>query len=326
MVSSPDLRSIYIETLLRKKSSPSEGSIAFEHILAQCVSYVYGRVAPYLSKGVLEADSAEAQQIVQGLLSGEAGSILPSVQPYRRLNLPNQQLYETSPIVNDPEFLGFEATARAALRDGRVVEAGTMFWTNKLDHDRLDLAVLQGAVQLGMAINRHRISPIMVSTNATPGLLGRRGFAEDILTALQNRGFAPENFVLEILENNDLNQDTDAKIGGLRDLQAAGVQLAMDDLGRMNSEANLDVLLEEGVTIHEAKFDGQDTIQMLDSKFWVTRDQLLRKAEDAGAHRVVWEGFWKGFGPEVIAAVREYHAGSAVTRKWMSPIFEGTII
>ncbi len=324
---SPDLKDVYTDILLQSSGMPAQGSEAFDHIIAQCISPVNARVERYIQQhSVGQVNEERAGGIAQGLLSGKMGWVLPSIQPYRVVSSSEAVLKEASPVATDPAFLGFEATARGLLTDGRIVDAGTLFWKNQKDHDRLDLAVMRGAVRVGRGLNRLRTNPLTVSSNATSALLARTDFVERILGVLNEEGFDPHQFILEILEDNDLSEGREGKCERLKDLSDAGVRLSMDDLGRKKSLANLGILVEANIPIHEVKFDGQDTVQMTNPDRWAYMDGLLGRANDAGATQLVWEGFWKGFGVEVISAVGRYHDSSVVASKWANPIFEGTIL
>lgn len=326
-MSTLNLREIYTRILLPPQVVRLEGSDAFDHIIAQCIAPVHARVQAYLHEhSLLQASEEEASAIVQGLLSGQLGCVLPSIQPYRRLSSTTATLQTSSPAVADPSFLGFEATARGLLHDGKIIEAGKLFSTNKRDHDKLDLAVMRGAVRLGKTMNRLRKNPLTVSSNATSALLNRTDFAGSILEVLNDEEFDPKQFILEILEDNDLSADQIRKCEGLKALSDSGLRISMDDLGRKNSLANLGILTAAKVPIYEVKFDGADTHQMTDPARWANMDHLLLKAGESGATQLVWEGFWKGFGAEVTQAVVEYHAHSQVASQWKEPIFEGTIL
>ncbi|EKD93038.1 MAG: hypothetical protein ACD_28C00266G0005 [uncultured bacterium] len=328
MASEVDLQTVYIETLLKGKEMPLRDSDSFRHVLAQCIAPVHERVEPYLIRhAVANLTEEAAGDMVDELLSGHSGHVLPSVQPYRSLFSSDSILREGSPQATDPLFIGFEATARGLLQDGRVAEAGKLFWTNRRRHDELDLAVTEGAIRLGKALNGLRAdNPLSVSTNATSALLNRNDFASKILRLLEGLDFDPNHLVVEILEDNDFTVNAQEQFSQLKILVQEGVRLSMDDLGRKKSLQNLKIMSEQTIPVAEVKFDGEDTAQMKDRSHWSHIDELLHYSQKAGATTVVWEGYWKGVESSMLEAVREYHLESSVGQQWDSPLFEGTIV
>ncbi|KKT74228.1 MAG: hypothetical protein UW70_C0062G0004 [Candidatus Peregrinibacteria bacterium GW2011_GWA2_44_7] len=289
MASEVDLQTVYIETLLKGKEMPLRDSDSFRHVLAQCIAPVHERVEPYLIRhAVANLTEEAAGDMVDELLSGHSGHVLPSVQPYR---------------------------------------TGKLFWTNRRRHDELDLAVTEGAIRLGKALNGLRAdNPLSVSTNATSALLNRNDFASKILRLLEGLDFDPNHLVVEILEDNDFTVNAQEQFSQLKILVQEGVRLSMDDLGRKKSLQNLKIMSEQTIPVAEVKFDGEDTAQMKDRSHWSHIDELLHYSQKAGATTVVWEGYWKGVESSMLEAVREYHLESSVGQQWDSPLFEGTIV
>ncbi|HWQ72543.1 MAG TPA: EAL domain-containing protein [Desulfitobacteriaceae bacterium] len=120
--------------------------------------------------------------------------------------------------------------------------------------------VIDTACKIYARINKEYSSRLNISVNISAKELKQKGFYETVINALHNSGIEAASLELEITESNFQN-DFEAVAGILKNLQAAGVRIVLDNFGTGNlSLAQLKKLPVNMVKIDKIFIDeiGQD--------------------------------------------------------------------
>ncbi len=125
-----------------------------------------------------------------------------------------------------------------------------------------------------------------VSMNVVDGDLKRPGFVSDILAGLQDRGIAPERFVIEVTENCLFGANKTKFVGRLTELRDAGCMIALDDFGTGYSSITQ---LKE-LPINVIKIDRSFIRNILDSSDDQVIVAALREIAKSMKLRIVLEG------------------------------------
>lgn len=97
------------------------------------------------------------------------------------------------------------------------------------------LIVPIGRWVLGQALHwaamwRQEVPDLRISVNVSVHQLRERGFAAEVVRALEFEGLPPEALIIEVTESA-LIADHDETIGALKDLATSGIAIALDDFG-----------------------------------------------------------------------------------------------
>lgn len=160
------------------------------------------------------ADTPDQDQAAIAAL--RAGRIIPMLQPLLR--------------VPGGELLGFEALARCAEPDGRLLSPA-QFLPALIDAGltaELDLAIMAQAAQTIQSWRQQGLCDAWLFVNLASETLAAPDIVSRIETTLRNAGLPHGSVVLEVTEAGAISP---AGLSVLRALRALGLRLALDDFG-----------------------------------------------------------------------------------------------
>jgi EAL domain-containing protein (putative c-di-GMP-specific phosphodiesterase class I) len=164
----------------------------------------------------------------------------------RAAMLRNEIVPYYQPIIraSDNRCVGYEALARWEHPSRGVLVAGSFL---DLAESRGYLAAIDRSVLLavardlpGLMANLDADEPF-VSINLSPRRLEQRGFADEILRALDHAGLSSDGLMIEMTENTAVS-DWATLTANIAQLQEVGITLAVDDFG--TGHANLSLLCQ----------------------------------------------------------------------------------
>ncbi|WP_271438855.1 bifunctional diguanylate cyclase/phosphodiesterase [Pontixanthobacter luteolus] len=163
-------------------------------------------------------------------------------------------VYQPQVSLDDGTIIGAEALARWQHPQlGRIGASQLFAIAERTDHvAQLSRHIADRALSDAASWN----ADLRLSLNITPADLASRSFAREFLKLIAESGHAPDRLTIEITEHS-LVSDLERSAEALRELSAAGVQVALDDFGAgFCNFRYLKILPLDAIKLDRAMIDG----------------------------------------------------------------------